>query len=498
MESNNSIDDGRDDNLVDFNLQPGVLSAIAFVTLEAIAIGLIDYATGRVLSWYYYRLLAKGQRIALQEANIPGVTRFQIGRRFAIHNVFATLSKIVVLALIFYINLSITSRTIRTEISPVQMATFVMSPSDTSWVHNYSYSVFREYDDSRQCYVKNGDNITFYPIVFNLTDGIVLENDVQPFDGNVTYNVNRSTIICASPEHVLGARPTAKVIGCSREIVGGCQNSSSISYAVPLSSSTGIAWKSNGGILYKRGDLIFNETIFDLNDVRTWIPDFPENNVSFRCLSYYVGAIVSELLRYTDCLYVYRPGYETRVEKWRYRKNHRDDNFSFLLNMPGPVFEGDVPIERSTSVTVLQIVNSDKFSRDDYFSLASDIVAVSGQFVGATKVYLPEENTVSSMPFVAIAFSFAIFTSAIFASVLVIIAMLRDSRPRLNTIFGLSTVMRHHILRVKNKRKSLDGSDQYPVLDVDDDANAKVVFVSLSPEDANQHDPEKISKLYRQ
>lgn len=480
-DGNNTVDNVRDDNLVDFDLQPGVLSAIAFVTLEAIAIGLIDYATGRVLSWYYYRMLAKGQKITLQEANVPGVTRYQIGRRFAIHNIFATLVKIVVLAIIFYINLSITSRTIRRETYPIEMSTFVMSSSDDAWDRDRNYTVRREYDESRSCYERNDDEITFFPIVFNLTNNVVLENDDQHPNQNSSqyYFVNVSTIICANPQNMIDPKPLAKIVGCSRKVSGGCRNSTDV--VVPTNSTDNVLWISNGDSKISSGERFYNVTIFDPDDVQKWFPEYTKNETSFNCLSYYVGSIQDEQRRNTECLLVYRPGKQTMVEKWRLYYDSSLDDLIFFLHQPGPVFEGDISFGEGVLFSVLRIVDSDRFSRDDYVKLGANLVALSSEFVGRTKVYLPEEKTVSSMPVVAIGFAFAIFTGAIFASVLVIIAVMRDSRPRFNTIYGLSSVMRHHFLKAKDERNTLTEQRQHPIIGVEND-EAHAVFVTLPQE----------------
>lgn len=480
---NISVD--ADDNLVDFDLQPGVLSAIAFVALEAIAIGLIDYATGRVLSWYYYRLLAKGHKIELQEANIPGVTRYQIGRRFAIHNVFATLVKIVVLALIFYINLSITSRIVRKQKDFVYMSTFAMSPSDAALKRNYNYTVQREFDESRGCFEEENGVITFYPIVFNLTDGVVLENDEWSPNtgGQSSYLVNVSTIICAKPQKVINPKPLAKIVGCTRVVAGGCKNSTKIS--VPLNNTRSMPWIANGNTVLDSPSRVYNVTTFDPMDVKKWFgPRFTKDKTIFSCLSYHVGADIEKLRITVDCLLVYRPGSETWAEKWRLQYNPEKGKIEFVLTQPGPIFDQDIPFGESVSFVLLRIVDSDLFSRDNYLKLGANLVALSSDFVGRTKVYLPHDKTVSSMPLVAIGFSFAIFTFAIFAAVLVIIAVIRDSRPRINTIHGLSTVMRYHFLKARGFQKPRKGSHQepdqmtHPIIGVEEEGS-NAVFVSL-------------------
>lgn len=492
MNANQSYTDNDDDNLIDFDVQPGVLSAIAFVTLEAIAIGLIDYATGRALSWYYYRLLEKGEKITLQEANIPGLTRYQIGKRFAFHNIFATIIKIVALGIIFYINLSITSRTIRETTLPVSMSTFVMSPSDARWDRGRNMSVIREYDESRACVEIDEDNLTFYPIVFNLSDGVKLDDDSKPLGPNDSpYEINRSSIVCANSQNVMNPSPLARVSGCAPKTSDGCKNSTWI--RVPIKYNSTVPWLSNGGAWYKQNERYFNLTEFDPDDVQKWFPQFPSRNTLFVCLSYFVGSQQENQLRYTDCLLVYRPGEETWVQKWRYRRFDDINEVGFVLLEPGPIFVGDFAFERTISVGLLMMVDEDVFGRDDYLKISSNLVALSSEFIGSTQVYFPNEKTVSSLPVVAIGLAFVIFTFAVFSAILVIVALLHDSRPRFNTIFGLSTVMKHHFGRNRGYTKSDGRALAHPVIGVSDDDEQRVFVQMPSSNIENKPDAKPVS-----
>lgn len=449
--------------MVDFHLRPGILSVISFLFLEVAVLGAADIAITRILASYYInRVVKRGARVELRNTDTLGLTRHVIGDRLAFGNILTVVFKLLIFVTIFLINLSLSSRTVILETGKIRMGTFYLNPSDDAWNRDVVYTISRAHDDSRACYERDGDMITYYRIAFNLTGGVLLEDDLGDPDVNETsqYQINRSSIVCLSPTNSARPLQLAKVIGCSRnreDCLEKKEIAKNITDVGNVTSSSGI----------RRGGFLFNYTNFEDRIVEMYFPEYPIDRVNFTCMSVWVGH--DENARASrKCLLVYRTGERTLIEKWSIFP-HEAGGLYFSMIEAGPIFLGDVPIERRQSGDYLS--RFDFISENDYTKLASDLVSLSGDFNGNTLVTFKETDTVSSLPVVSLVGAGILVAFVIVVTIIALVISVRNKSPRINTIAGLSSLMRAQFHQPERNQSFLKDIDSQVGIMFSDNSN---------------------------
>lgn len=190
---------------VDFrDVQPGLVSAILFVLLDLFLVGVLDVTLTRIVCIGYYMKVNHGKPLDVRSADVPIVSSFLIGKRFSLVNMFAVFCKVGILVIIFVANAYIDDKTWSALVT--RSATFSFDASDAfiNANENRVLTVARRDDRMRVCRVLEGTNgIEYYPIRFNLTDNLQLEDDYGQPSVNETaqFSLNDSTIVCLIPDN---------------------------------------------------------------------------------------------------------------------------------------------------------------------------------------------------------------------------------------------------------------------------------------------------------
>lgn len=203
------------------DVSPGILSALLFIIMDILVIGLLDVVLTRVVCIVYFRKVNNGQPIVVKSADIPGLTHFLIGSPWSLVNMVAVLCKIALLAIIFVGNIDIGDDTQR-PVNDVRDATFVIRPNDAILSDpNKDYAVRRRFERSKFCMNRYQGNaiLDYYPIRFNLANRAVLEEDVVfdvSDDNIVRYDIDDETVVCMSPNNTMEEMKLQRVLGCTR------------------------------------------------------------------------------------------------------------------------------------------------------------------------------------------------------------------------------------------------------------------------------------------
>lgn len=201
---------------IKINLAAGYISAFYLVVFDLFLLTLIDTVFARVVCHLYYRRINAGIPILIQSADIPGVTTYLIGRFNSRTNVTILLMKLILLGCIFYIDLGITKFTPTSNI--FRTGTFVFNASDSAWLNGQYRSVQRRSENVRQCRIQDGEVTQFYNIAFDLSYGVILDDEMFPNISVPFHEVDDTTIECLSPDFITARyiSPGISVIGCSQ------------------------------------------------------------------------------------------------------------------------------------------------------------------------------------------------------------------------------------------------------------------------------------------
>lgn len=447
----------NDGSNVTLNIRPGLVSAFYFILFDLILITIIDLVLSRIMSYYYYNAVYNGRQVPLKSADIPGITTFLIGdfRNFA--NIAALTTKLLVLAAVFTVDLSLNSAEAIRTIN-VHLTTCVrLELSDTFWVSPDGYSVAGTDRASLDCRVfdDNGFGITYHALALNTTANTTVDgshrspNNISERD---RYSVDYNSIQCLAPGKVAEKNviQIARVIGCSEVMSTDCTISEPVNF--DLRTRRSVRLDANISSAYTKNST-YTISISDSLELKGEWRNY--KNAELLCMTTKVGRAKDNFLDICKCLitanYTLKNGKDgTLVELWvldtnrirRKSMNILKENINhFRRIFPGPVFEGNLQIGTTQKIELLR--------RLWFCEQQSNWATISGVLVGNAGAYTSKDMDItvmkekfqqSEIPLFAV----IIIGTLVFVTLLLVIFVsfrygMKD-RPALNNISGLAFV----------------------------------------------------------
>lgn len=432
--------------VVEFNLSSGHVSAIYFVLLEFVMLAVIDIMLIHVVSSLWYRRIINGVALEVKTAEICGVANSLVGRYSAPPNLFAYAVKITLLGFILLTDVNIDSRVVEiTSEKPITLTgTFGFDPSHKPWGLTLFKAVTRPTPDISGCRITNNETITFFRIHFNFTDNVVYEDE----DEDEIYPINDSTIICSKNGSVPYKEENVLEIvnGCSDLGTTRCSNESIFErsfdvrerrpYPDPVPFELFLEWSKGETISY----LVQNYT---KAAPEIW-PEYTRGKYSkptLACTSSTFKIEVSdnnyETRSLESCIVTAEVGNGTLVELWQ----HDGNKSTFTRLFPGPIFARRLDVGQTFKGIILREL------RDQFYSWESFSARLIARGVVYEKSIVPVTEVLGTKTVVVIPLYNLIIVGVLLlitaiVSVIVIRTVANDTKPRINTINGLSSIAR--------------------------------------------------------
>lgn len=420
-----------------FNVQPGIITAIFFIIFDVITLSLVDMTLSRLACEMYYRRVMRGETMVLKSADIPGVTSYLVGRRLDITNISILLVKLIFLAVVFQVNLDIES-----------------IPQQVSTTHSFGFNgsaarlgddttLTRKFTEMRRCSRWIGNNVTYYRLAFNLLDGAkVAENPEFFLKFSSHYHVNESTLHCVSPQYVSekDAQTVAKVVGCSKFKARDCSDTSVANLSVNANALKPImTYISSPPTRNPMESIKFRIFEYADSDVRSIWTDY--ENPSLTCSdnnSTRANETSSSTIRFTYyCLLTAQSSTHTLVERWVMTGNNTD--VQLMRMYPGPIFEGSFEIGRAERAgTLVHIILPVNWQGLSAIVVTHALVFEERQLTFSVKTgdpltVLPQQSFICAV---------VAFVLSLVGTVVIWLVGRRDTRPRFNTLDGVSSMLR--------------------------------------------------------
>lgn len=418
-------------------VQPGVISALLFVFLDIFTVGILDIVLARLVCLAYYRNINEGKPVSVKSADIPGLSNYLLGHSLSLINIVALGTKLALLVVVLAANMSIQTRGTKTNVER-RDATFVFDPTDAD--RNSSYRVRRRLETSKSCFEEDGDQLIYYPLRFNLKDGQKLEGSdvVDSIDDGDVLDVDDSSVVCMSPTQVSNHEPFVRVLGCTRKESGQCLTVISRNTTMDASN-----------VSYTTGDPYDGEIAhyyldFDPDAVRRLWSDYDDPKLT--CLTTEIGIDANASpSTYSHCLMVSvsKDKKETVVERWVLStKESTETAYSlFIMEYPGIRFEGALEFGRLAAAQYLEL----PFPFTDYRTLSGDLVAQGSQYKYDSKrveILVKVDSTVTVIGYWAVGLVIGSILIVVLGFIITVVLLRNDTRPRFNTINGLSSIVR--------------------------------------------------------
>lgn len=422
---------------LELSIQPGIISALLFIFLDILTVGVLDIVLSRLVCLAYYRRINEGQPISVRSADVPGLSNYLLGRSLSIINLAALLAKLTLLAVVLASNISIQSRGTRTSIQN-RDATFTFDPTDKYRNSSLYHKVRRQPELSKACLSEKDGQLIYHPLRFILRGDVKLEgSDITDDQSEQNmYNMDDSSVVCMSPAQVSDPQVLVKVLNCTRASQQDCMR-----FLFSPVSKDGTFMQKNNRPEEKYEGLFTNMFVdFDQDDVKMVWSEY--ENPQLTCLTTEIGSDGNgKPLARSNCLLVSvnESANETMVESWRLEET--STSTQFLLNYPGILFEGVIKLGRQAAANYLEV----PFVLTDYRSLSGDLVAQGAQYQFEPQRIKALERVDDPVTVIGLWSVGMVIGSVVLVLIgYVVTAMLvhNDSRPRFNTINGLSTIMR--------------------------------------------------------
>lgn len=417
-------------------MQPGMVTAIFFLVFDLIMLSVFDVVLERIVCTSYYYHIRRGKPISVTSVNIPGVTTCLVGKFWDRTNVIALLVKLAFLAVVFSVDINT-----RTTYRPYAVSsTFDFEPSDASFPDGQLKSVERVKNRAVTCRTNTPDGVIFYRQAFNLTGNVVLDSELTDETGDLIL-VNKSTLVCLSPDFVADPAPLLEVSGCSPQRTGSCSDPDMRTIVAtddlfPLENNEtywfNVEYNSLTGTRY----FAFYQPSIELGET-VW-----KDYVIKRLTCMIIEAGVEPITPRRLCLVVARieDTNGTLIELWRMERNGTED--IGVRPFPGPILEGDYEIGTKLSLVVLW--NSFSQRSPDWRSFAS-LFLTEGLIYAASSRTVTEKTSrtvVTEVPWIPLGFAMFSFVLVFIALFIVRRATGSDRKPKINTIDGLSSILR--------------------------------------------------------
>lgn len=422
-----------------FNVQPGIVSAVYFITFDIFLLALLDIVLARIVNSIYYRQVNVGQAIPIQSVDIPGVTTFLIGRIFSFPNLIALGVKLGFLACILLIDLKIDSEVREATETVNTTGTFNFDPSDEEFNAARSHSVERTWARQRNCRITDAttSSIKFYALSFDLKNKSVVSEITS--DPILKYSlIERSTILCLSPNIVRNPVSLVNVIGCSQQLGPTiCFNRTRLRRKGTLDFGDVDSVFGASQLSAAEFDIIKKDQAF----ISSIWPEY--TNATLLCSTTFIG--VAQTLptnssagrpkRFTSCLINDNKPNITILEHWDYNATSN----TFTRFYPGPVFDRNINLGQTQSLVFLE----NMASYNNWETIASTIVADSTVFkLTRRTITLIRPTTQTVVPAYAIGIGIGMVLIAFTSRIVVAFTIGKDERPQLNSINGLSSIAR--------------------------------------------------------
>lgn len=387
--------------------QPGWVTLPIEIVMGILALGILDLVLTRyVFSWYKSRV-NNGEYILAREWNlfpekwslmfpvIPLLTHFLVGeKRYININLIPTAVKISLIGIIIACQYNVRGKETTSE-RVTRNATFTLNVTEEFMVPNTTSLVKRRNEAIKACFRKVDNEISYYSLRFNLDDNVQLANSYTTGASLEAYSINDSSVVCMSPSVVEEPDVLIKVKGCTR-----INPKNESCYTV---QSENIYRKANISYvedeLYEGSFVNYRFRDYDPQQIQRTFTEY--QNISFYCLTSTIG---TDRDVYTHCLLVSvqstKRQTQSLVERWGIEKDQTTGEDYFVLDYPGPIFDGDFNLGRYGSAKYLQL----PFPYPDYQTLSSELVMYSSyyQYIGNdTNIstfwrlrYIPEVVTV--------------------------------------------------------------------------------------------------------
>lgn len=431
---------------MEIRIGPNFVSTLYFVLFTLIVLPLVDDVVTRLVNYVAYKNIFRGQPIRLESADIPGITTGLLGKWFSPTNVVALLLKCVLLGIIFVLDLNI--ETFEVHSREVRQATFVFNASDSQW-RQRKPTVNRPFSRLQYCrkLTVNTGEITYYGTAFNLRNDSLL-TDQNATRGSTTNDssIDGNSFQCLAPQQVYEhyVVKNLHVKGCSLVQQKFCTSQDPVSLAWPGSF--------NGGS-FVISPLLYDRYTFDDAKV-PFVDQVQVQSVWTSLASPSLVCLIKQLpgnssgigSTETDCLLHGRTqDTNTLLEHWKYVPDANEIHRSFA----GILLRGDVDIGKSVRISMLWYMHQD-----------ADWSVLSALLLGYSMVYEERpmnftrigevEYAVTVIPDYAVPLICALVVSAIIAKVIVCLTIGKDKRPPINTINGISSILRQQVFRSVN------------------------------------------------
>lgn len=432
--------------MIHIPIQPGFVATLFFIVFDVISISLVDVVLSRVTNAAYYRQIYRGKPIRVRSVDLPGITTYLIHRFLAPLNIAILLLKLAIIGVVFFLNLNIDSTIDPGLNCSTRPSTFDFDPTLFNLINadrNVSrrpqaVSACRDFDPATT------DAIHYYKIAF--------ETFYSPVTSELTgerlynYDINDSTLQCLSPDSVTNSidHRLVTVLGCSDLIASfdtqsKCTCSQTVERPFESEKVYFLSEDEQRTISFQGGSSIVELDYFRLSN----------DSVKYLWPEYYpavVHCIISQMgiqgdvnrPKYRTCMIVRQRPDQTLVELWKLDFTSESTG-KFIRNCPGPVFKG------SWNVSVLSgIFSMIRYTDAPWEVLSSEIVGSSARFEERNSEFCSyrEGRVMTTVPLSAVVVGGVLLGVSFIALVIVNIIFSKDDRPRVNTIDGISSIVR--------------------------------------------------------
>lgn len=429
---------------LELNLQPGIVTAMFFILFDLIMLSLFDVILAKTVCILYYYRINKGKALSVTSADIPGVTTCLVGSFLDPTNIIAILVKLGLLIIVFNVNIDT-----RTSFSSMRLtSTFNFNSSEAAFPPDAFKVVERRKGDASACRQNTDAGVIFYRQGFNLS---LSENQTSPeteivplSDEDIQlYLIDGSTLTCMSPDFVPNFQPLLEVKGCSAYARGDCSVESVRSFV------------TDGDVIGTTDSDSFDASNSP-SDPQTFFPFKTFNQEQARdvwgvvggddidsavCVKIDAGLPLSRS-SLTLCTVLSKIGNDTLLELWESTKIVDDVGFNMTQKMPGPLLKGQYDIGRSLCLILLKQAYSIKDY--DWRSVAA-LLLVEGLLYSRYNLITVKSvssRIVTEVPLISLGIAFGVFGLVVIFLIAVFLMTGHDKRPKINTIDGLSSILR--------------------------------------------------------
>lgn len=471
------------------DIRPGLMSALYFLLFDMVLITIIDLIMSRAMFDHYYKRAIRGQPIKLKSVDIPGVTTFLIGNFFSTANLTATITKIIVLAAIFTVDVELDS-----FIKPKQIqrsAYLKLNASDEYW-ENQDFDLVYLHRDPQYCreYNSSANTITYYSVALDLegneTSEAILSPEPSPSVERECF-VNQSTTQCLMPGQVAeeDVLLNARVIGCSEIESDDCVNRGYVSMTLQK-LKLNKTYRKKAKVVFIRPHVHRQRLLRWLNfthleDLSIYVDmTFPHpwseyKNATVVCANLVVGLNQERSKSQYQCLllanYVYQGRRGTIFEHWKLSQSpwafffdQNDPGGEKKLKMirvhPGAVFEGNVEMGDFQKMSLLYQLQTRK-SQSDWFALSNMIVEIAAAYTrkDLNIAVLDTGHQQSVVPIYAIIIIAAIFFATAISFIVVSFKLGMFCSPTLANISDLEVIAVEQTKAISRIKSSDDNAD---------------------------------------